>query len=123
MTVTGKSQWKRKFGYLGSCLLGQVTRVELNGVTGYVRENLRNCSGITVSSNHRLGITGGVIRGRVRGGSIPKSANHVLELAAPDEAWHGLAEAVRRLDSMQRPVVRSPRWTLQHALQLNYETL
>lgn len=120
MTVTGISFWDRRFGYLGSALTCQVTRIALNGVTGYVRENLRNCSGLHVSSSYRLGITGGVINGRVRCGSIPKSATQVLELAAPDAAWRSMADAVRANDHLNRPVIRSPQWTIPKALTLTY---
>ena len=120
MKVTGTSHWERRFGYLGSSLVCQVTRVELNGRIGYVRENLRNCSGLHVSSSYRLGITGGVINGKVRAGNIPKSATQVLELAAPDDIWPLLASQIRDLDTLRRPVVRSRQWTPQLASTLKY---
>lgn len=121
MNVTGIGQWQRRFGYLGSALCCQVTRIELDGHTGYVRENLRHISGLTTSSSHRLGITGGIVRGKVRPGSIPKHAVEILELTAPDVIWQPMAAAVARLDTRRRPVVRSNRWCLHHALTLHYE--
>lgn len=98
----------------------QVTRVELNGAIGYVRENLQNISGIHVSSSHRLGITGGVVGRKVRPGSIPKHAVQVLELAAPDEVWSAMSIVVKDLDCLKRLVVRSRNWTIPKALSLSY---
>lgn len=121
LSVTGIAHWERRFGYLGSALVCQVTRIELNGHVGYVRENLRNCSGLHVSSSHRLGITGGVIRGKVRPGNIPKTANQILELTAPDEAWSAISEAVRQADRLKRPVLRTKQWTLRIAQALYYK--
>jgi hypothetical protein len=120
LIVTGKAHWERRFGYLGSALVCQVTRIALSGATGYVRENLRNCSGLHVSSSHRLGITGGVIRGKVRPGNVPKSAIHVLELAAPDSIWPAMSAEISRLDTLKRRVIRSRDWTIPKAINLNY---
>lgn len=35
----------------------------------------------------------------------------VLELAAPPAAWNAIADAVRNLDHLKRPVIRHAQWT------------
>lgn len=105
-------------GLLNQSLSGQVTEIDVgNGRLAYVRENAR-FDGFMLSSNARLGVTGGTWRGKMNVGSLPKSAVQTLELAADPRDWNQVAEWVRKMDAAGRPVLRSPRWTVRQALVL-----
>lgn len=97
-------------GVDGFGVVSQVTEVRVGGVVGYVRENRRATSAesFAQSSNARLGH-------KADGDRI---GVEVLELAAPPASWDSIAAEVRRLDTLGREVLRSPRWSLARASEL-----
>lgn len=108
-------------GYLSMSLQGQVTAIrDEAGRLGYVRENLRIADTFLMSSNARLGITGGSMAGgrRPASGINPRTTSvgrSVLELAARPEDWEPLAKAVAEADTLHRPVLRNRAWSLRKA--------
>jgi hypothetical protein len=86
---------------------GQVTKIRVHGVVGWVRENRRTSSRghFCISSNERL-------RTKQEGKGI-----QVLELAADPRHWKMLAEHVEAVDALSRPVVKHARWTLNTAVR------
>ena len=87
--------------------LVQITMIRFMGNIGYVREKRRGRPGESfhMSSNMRLGH-------KADGNRIGRE---VLELAIHKEIFADAAGAVREIDSLDREVLRSPRWSLKYA--------
>ena len=84
---------------------GQATKIRVHGVVGWVRENRRTSSAehFCISSNERL-------RTKQEG-----KGDQVLELAAAPRHWEMLAAHVAAVDTLNRPVLKNTRWTVNTA--------
>jgi predicted DNA-binding WGR domain protein len=77
----------------------------------YVRENLDGGWSFFISSNERMSD-----KGSNRGTSKPAAHRNVLDLCTEREAdWDIVADVVRSLDSLKRPVLRNRRFTVRWA--------
>ena len=106
--ILGRWRLALPAGYAGLPRPAQATALRVDGVRVYVRENLR-----ASSLDHFLTSSGERIRRK--GVDGPRNGIDVLELAAPAALWDRLAARVAALDTLGRPVVRHPRWTLRTA--------
>ena len=92
---------------------GQLTKLSVQGVTCYVRENIRYDSFGTGSSG----------RMAMKHGRLPKDSQQVLELAAPKHYWDEIAAIVQQIEDSQcgsagdkpRPIIKNHRFTLRWA--------
>jgi len=113
--VIRQTEWQIHHGGVSNPLggiVGELTEVDVNGITAFVRENIRYNS-FLISSGERLAMK---TKGR-----LPKDSVHVLELAAPSEFWNEIASVVRAVDAMTqaqpREIVHNQRFTLRWAEQ------
>lgn len=111
--VIRQTEWQIHHGGVSNPMggiVGNLTEIEVDGITAYVRENFRYDS-FRVSSGERLAMK---TKGR-----LPKDAVQVLELAAPIDYWDEIAEVVRAVDALTKPepreVVRNQRFTQKWA--------
>lgn len=103
LEILGNRSMHYSRGFRGEFTV-QVTHVRLGHVEGFVREARR-----ASSQEHFMLSSNGNRIGR-----------EVLELAAPPDAWDAIADAVRTLDHLKRPVIRHAQWTPRTA-PLAYE--
>lgn len=114
MKVLAKGTWAFGGGIMpGQKLEGQVTKLQLDDVIFYVRENLNGADSFHVSSPERWAEKGG--NNADRG---PRSHRQILDLCAPDEHWDRLAALVHEADSLKRQVRRhrtfTTKWAEEH---------
>lgn len=109
------TSWHRKFGdpQSGGGVMGQVTHLNVNGVTAFVRENLCVDTFREISSGLRRAIA--------RGARVP--GVQVLELAVEatvetSAVWLMVAGVVAAHDAKHRRVVRNRAWTARSARAL-----
>lgn len=107
--VICQTEWQIHHGGVSNPMggiVGNLTEIEVDGITAYVRENVRYNS-FRVSSGERLAMK---TKGR-----LPKGTVHVLELAAPIDYWDEIAQVVSAVDALTRSepreVFRSQRFT------------
>lgn len=112
LEVLTRGTWS--FG--GGCLWhqkleGQVTKCRWFGHVFYVRENLIGSDAFYISANERQGEKGGVT-----GYGRPTLARNILDVCIRDDRhWPLVADVVRSLDLLGRPVRRHRLFTVSWA--------
>jgi hypothetical protein len=90
-------------------LIGQLTMCRLDGIVFYTRENVNGISSFYISSSERQGD---------KAGNTPRASRQTLELFAPDIFWESIAQAVKEVDPMKRPVIKNKlfnrKWIDEH---------
>lgn len=113
--VIRQTEWQIHHGGVSNPMggiVGELTEIDVDGTTAFVRENIRYNS-FLVSSGERLAMK---TKGR-----LPRDSVQVLELAAPPEFWDEVASVVRAVDALTqkrpREVIHNQRFTLRWAEQ------
>ena len=95
----------RAVNWSNSHINGILFEVQLDDAVAYLRENIKYDS-FLVPANVRLGI---------KRGQFPSDSVQVLELCASESYWEAIAQEVRALDKLNRPIVHGKfgrKWAL-----------
>lgn len=105
-TVIATKLWDRTYGgpQAGGGIEGKITFIRFEGVTAYVRENIR-VDTFMINSGHR--------RGLAEQQKLPPGVE-VLELATFGD-FARIASVIAAADALCRPVVPNPKWSVKLA--------